>query len=101
MEAGNLSWVSNSSLTRLFSRKDGLGELYTYLPLVEENSEVLKNIPPLSIPNQDYGFSVGRGSFNWEGAVGKWVAVACRIKLNDIGSFNGNLIIGDLKLFEL
>ena len=47
-------------------------------------------MPPLSKANADYGFSVGRGSFYLDIAVGKWVSIAFRVKLNDIGKENGN-----------
>lgn len=73
----------------LYFRADSVAELYTYLPLTPENAERLKCVPPHSIENSDYGFSVGRGAFHLDVAVGQWVAVALRIKLNDIGSTNG------------
>ncbi|PPR02089.1 hypothetical protein CVT24_011223 [Panaeolus cyanescens] len=72
-------------------RKDSIAELYTYLPLTSCNAKQLGAVPPLSMQNPDYGFSVGRGAFNLEAAVGNWVAIAFRIKLNDIGSENGEL----------
>ncbi|KAF9445950.1 polysaccharide lyase family 14 protein [Macrolepiota fuliginosa MF-IS2] len=72
-------------------RPKGVGELYTYLPLVESNSEILKKVPPQSIQDPNYGFSVGRGAFNWVKAVGNWIAVACRIKLNAIGCSDGEV----------
>lgn len=49
----------------------------------------MKSVPPQSIENSNFGFSVGRGAYKWEKAVGNWVAVACRIKLNDVGYANG------------
>ncbi len=76
-----------------FSRGNGVGELYTYLPLDKKNSEILQKVPPRSFANGNYGFSVGHGAFKWEEAVGDWVAVACRIKLNDVGSENGNITL--------
>lgn len=66
-----------------------MAELYTYLPLTPENAKCLKSVPPRSIENNDYGFSVGRGAFHLDAAVGQWVAIALRIKLNDVGSTNG------------
>ncbi|KAF9041659.1 hypothetical protein BJ165DRAFT_1490208 [Panaeolus papilionaceus] len=72
-------------------RKDSVGELYTYLPLSECNAKQLGSVPPLSIQNPDYGFSVGRGSYNLEFAVGNWVSIAFRVKLNDVGCENGEL----------
>ncbi|KAF5354767.1 hypothetical protein D9756_005747 [Leucocoprinus leucothites] len=70
-------------------RTSGLGELYTYLPLTDENEEILKKIPPKFVGNPKYGLSVGRGAYKWQKAVGNWVSVACRIKLNDVGHTNG------------
>ncbi|KAF8913537.1 hypothetical protein CPB85DRAFT_1375585 [Mucidula mucida] len=56
---------------------DGKGELYTYLPLTESNSDALMSVPR-SRRNGDYGFSIGRGSFTWP--TNRWVAVALRVK---------------------
>lgn len=64
-----------------------MGELYTYLPLTSENSAALLTVPPLTIENTDYGFSVGRGAFNF--TAGVWQTVSERIKLNDPDSYNG------------
>ncbi|KAJ3568735.1 hypothetical protein NP233_g5525 [Leucocoprinus birnbaumii] len=72
-------------------RTSGLGELYTYLPLTDQNEEVLKKIPPKFVGNPQYGFSVGRGAYKFQNALGNWVSVACRIKLNDVGSTNGEI----------
>lgn len=72
-------------------RASGVGGLYTYLPLTDHNSTQQRSIPPLSVENADYGFSVGRGSFNLQKAIGNWVTVATRLKLNDIGSENGEI----------
>ena len=70
-------------------RSESVAELYTYLPLTPENANRLKSVPPRSIENNDYGFSVGRGAFHLDIAVGRWIAVAFRIKLNNIGSTDG------------
>ncbi|KAF7348203.1 Polysaccharide lyase family 14 protein [Mycena sanguinolenta] len=72
-------------------RSKGLGELYTYIPLTETNREKLIAVPPLSKENSDYGFSVGRNAFKFDIAVGKWIALAFRVKLNSIGSNDGEL----------
>ena len=71
-------------------RPEAQGELYTYLPLSAGNSTRLSAVPPFSKANADYGFSVGRGSFYLDVAVGKWVSIAFRVKLNDISKENGN-----------
>ncbi|KAF9007072.1 polysaccharide lyase family 14 protein [Cyathus striatus] len=67
------------------------GELYAYVPLTAHNKNALLAVPPLSKENADYGFSVGRGSFKFDCAVGKWVTVAFRVKLNDVGEENGEI----------
>ncbi|KAF9463994.1 hypothetical protein BDZ94DRAFT_1308260 [Collybia nuda] len=74
-------------------RPNSVGELYTYLPLTQNNSKHLLAVPPSSKANPDYGFSVGRGSFHFDIAVGQWVAVAFRVKLNDHGKENGEIQI--------
>lgn len=72
-------------------RTDGAGELYAYLPLTDQNAAALLNVPPLTIENPDYGFSVGRGAFTFP--AGEWVTIAERIKLNDPASYNGTQFI--------
>lgn len=67
--------------------KEGQGELYTYLPPTDNNTSLLLAIPPKSIRNPDYGFSVGRGSFNF--TAGAWNTVSERVRLNDVGVENG------------
>ncbi|KAG6901269.1 hypothetical protein C0995_014358 [Termitomyces sp. Mi166 len=72
-------------------RPKSAGELYTYLPLTAANSSLLINVPPESKANNDYGFSVGRGSFHLDIAVGRWVSIAFRVKLNTPGHHNGEI----------
>jgi hypothetical protein len=55
-----------------------------------ENSERLNSVPPRSIENSDYGFSIGRGAFRLDAAIGRWTAIAFRIKLNTMGCTNGS-----------
>jgi len=76
---------------RLMWRTDGEGELYTYLPLTDENAAVQLTVPPLTVENTDYGFSVGRGSFNF--TAGEWFTITERILLNDPDSYNGQVRI--------
>jgi hypothetical protein len=63
--------------------------LYTYLPLSPSNSTRLLAVPPFSRMNGDSGFSVGRGAFKLDVAVGRWVSVAIRAKLNTPGEEDG------------
>ncbi|KAJ7617443.1 polysaccharide lyase family 14 protein [Mycena polygramma] len=72
-------------------RSKGLGELYTYLPLTPTNGERLLTVPPSSKENSDYGFSVSRNAFKFDIAVGEWVSLAFRVKLNSIGCDDGEL----------
>jgi Polysaccharide lyase 14 len=70
-------------------RENGLGELYAYLPQRTSNTVAFANTPPKTVSNEAYGNSVGRGAFTW--ATDEWTHVAQRVKLNDIGSVNGEI----------
>lgn len=70
-------------------RSKGQGELYTYLPLTPGNREKLMSVPPSSSENPGYGFSVGRNAFNFDLAVGRWISLAFRVKLNNVGMEDG------------
>ncbi|KAF7299826.1 hypothetical protein HMN09_00989300 [Mycena chlorophos] len=72
-------------------RAGGAGELYTYLPLLDSNHNRLSAVPPFSKQNPDYGMSVGRGAFSFTEAVGQWVSLAFRVKLNRVGAEDGAL----------
>ncbi|KAF8583064.1 polysaccharide lyase family 14 protein [Ramaria rubella] len=72
---------------RFMWRTAGAGELYAYLPLTDNNAEVLATVPPETIENPDYGFSVGRGS--WTFTAGAWTVIAERVQLNDPDKNNG------------
>lgn len=76
---------------RLMWRANGEGELYTYLPPVPSNHKVLSAVPPRSIRNPDYGYSVGRGAFSLKGAVNNWMSVAIRIRMNRPGKQDGQM----------
>ena len=77
-----------SFLLSLFRTK-GVSELYVYLPVTASNQRQLLAVPPMSSSNKDYGFSVGRGAFSSTIAVGRWMSVAIRTKLNGVGSDDG------------
>ncbi|KAG6828513.1 hypothetical protein H0H92_007730 [Tricholoma furcatifolium] len=47
----------------------------------------LLSVPPKSWSNSDFGFSVGRGSYRI--AVGRWVSISLRVKLNTQDEHNG------------
>jgi hypothetical protein len=78
--------------SRLMWRKDGMGELYTYLPPYTDPSFKANNkICTLkdSECNPTYGASVMRGSFDFK--PGEWTTVAQRVKLNTAGKADGEL----------
>jgi hypothetical protein len=70
-------------------REKGLGELYTYLPMNDQNTNAQLAVPPQSFGHSEFGFSVGRGSFTFP--AGQYVTVAQRIKLNAPKAFNGEV----------
>ncbi|KAF8526876.1 hypothetical protein BU17DRAFT_40262 [Hysterangium stoloniferum] len=72
---------------RFMWRAAGAGELYTYLPLTQSNAKRLSMVPPLTIGNPQYGFSVGRGA--WTFHAGSWTVIAEQVRLNDPGKKNG------------
>jgi hypothetical protein len=74
---------------RLMWRRDGAGEMYTYLPPGLKGNKKVCTVKPFSECNSKYGASVGRGSFHFPS--GKWTTVSERIKLNDVGKNNGEL----------
>lgn len=90
-----VTYFMNNAADNVFTlypspRRQGLGELYTYLPFDDVNTSQLLKVPPKSYENPNYGFSVGRGAFYF--AAGKPTIVTERIKLNDIGLANGTSI---------
>jgi hypothetical protein len=89
---GGDSILSSPSNHLNLRRSKGVGELYTYLPLTPNNREVLLAVPPSSKENSDYGFSVGRDAFRFDIAVGKWISLAFRVKLNSIGAEDGRYL---------
>ncbi|KAM5545157.1 hypothetical protein V8D89_001268 [Ganoderma adspersum] len=74
---------------RLMWREEGAGELYTYLPQTDRNTERLLLVPPKSIQHADYGFSVGRGAFTF--TPGQWTRVTQRVKMNALGKEDGEI----------
>ena len=69
-------------------RANGAGELYTYLPLGDTNINACKASGSKAVcDNEVYGLSFGRGEFTWPS--GQWATVQERVRLNDVGSNNG------------
>ncbi|KAI5116822.1 hypothetical protein M0805_002880 [Coniferiporia weirii] len=79
---------SNCFDGRFMWRAEGAGELYTYLPLTTANS-VAQLAVPGTIANDDYGFSVGRGSFAFP--TNTWVSILQRVKMNTPGAEDGEV----------
>ena len=94
-------FLSHLSVCFIFcvSREDGIGELYTYLPQTERNTDQLLLIPPKSIQHPDYGFSVGRGAFTF--TPGRWTRVTQRVKMNALGKEDGILLLPSLPSISL
>ena len=92
-------------------RTNGTGELYAYLPVASSNSSsntttsnpsvhteaisqawnntpTLLAVPPKSLRNPDYGFSVGRGAFTFRR--GEWNVVSQRVRLNTVSLSSGS-----------
>ena len=70
-------------------RREGAGELYTYLPPGIEANKKVCSVPPKSECNDVFGQSVGRGSFSFTPGTRK--TIGQRVKLNDVGQANGEL----------
>ena len=70
-----------------FFRSGGKGEIYAYILPNKSNMDRLLEVPPESLENPDYGFSVGRGAFKFP--KGAWTTIAERVKLNTVGKVDG------------
>ncbi|KAG8784444.1 hypothetical protein FRC12_018710 [Ceratobasidium sp. 428] len=75
---------------RYMWRTAGAGELYAYLPPSAKSTNKA-NLCSKSAGgigcDLDYGWSIGRGSWQWK--TGVWQTIAQKITLNDIGKANG------------
>ncbi|KAH9057016.1 hypothetical protein EDB83DRAFT_2292791 [Lactarius deliciosus] len=76
--------------TRLMWRSRGAGELYLYAPK-DRQTPSLCNTPPLSVCNQAYGLSIGRGSFRFE--LGSWTHLRQTVVLNTPGYQDGVFLL--------
>ena len=70
-------------------RREGAGELYTYLPPDYPANQAVCDVPPYSTCNDVYGASVGRGSFYFK--AGGRTTIGQRVRLNDLGQENGEI----------
>ncbi|EJD35519.1 hypothetical protein AURDEDRAFT_75191, partial [Auricularia subglabra TFB-10046 SS5] len=73
---------------RLMFRTAGVGEVYAYLPEVKENEDALLKLPNTT-QDGSYGISIQRGAYKF--VPGQWTIVAERVKLNDVGTANGEI----------
>ncbi|CEG64783.1 hypothetical protein RMATCC62417_01699 [Rhizopus microsporus] len=73
--------------TRLMWRTDGEGEIYAYLPNSKQRKNLCDN--KINICNPDYGFSLGRGTFQFK--TGTWTTVRQELVLNSQGKRNGQM----------
>ncbi|ORX95741.1 hypothetical protein K493DRAFT_147411, partial [Basidiobolus meristosporus CBS 931.73] len=69
---------------RFMWRKEGLGEIYLYVPKTALHQPSFCKIAPLSVCNQKYGFSIGRGSFRFK--KGAWNKVSVAVRMNQVPS---------------
>ena len=67
-------------------RREGAGEIYAYIPITDANHAAQTAIPG-TIVNNDFGYSVGRGAFNF--TTGQWIAIAQRVRLNTLNNTDG------------
>ncbi|KAG8734707.1 hypothetical protein FRC10_011521 [Ceratobasidium sp. 414] len=65
---------------RLMWRAKGAAEIYAYIPSTPANEAALKDVPPKTHCNPDFGWSVARGSFSF--VPGKWTTIAERLWAN-------------------
>ncbi|KAI8986055.1 hypothetical protein BDB01DRAFT_787526 [Pilobolus umbonatus] len=70
---------------RLMWREDGIGEVYAYLPESKQSKELCED--DNNICNPDYGFSIGRGTFQFK--KGEWNHITETITMNTPGKQNG------------
>ncbi|CAO3669783.1 unnamed protein product [Rhizopus stolonifer] len=73
--------------SRLMWRDNGLGEIYAYLPHGKQRSDICDN--KINICNSDYGYSLGRGQFEFK--TNAWTTVRQVIDLNTINKQNGRM----------
>jgi hypothetical protein len=66
-------------------RTSGEGESYLYIPKDAQVSTICSN--SLIICNADYGYSVGRGTWDW--ATGQWNTITQVLQLNTVGQQDG------------
>ncbi|KAF9533680.1 hypothetical protein CPB83DRAFT_890147 [Crepidotus variabilis] len=71
--------------TRLMWRERGAGELYLYAPKDKQTNSFCN--AEGSACNEEYGLSLGRGSFTWK--LGSWTTIRQTVVLNTPGKQNG------------
>ncbi|KIP07480.1 polysaccharide lyase family 14 protein [Phlebiopsis gigantea 11061_1 CR5-6] len=76
--------------TRLMWREGGAGELYLYAPK-DKQTDALCSTSPMSVCDQAYGLSIGRGAFNF--TPGAWTHVKQTVTLNTPGEQDGSFVL--------
>ncbi|CAE6455808.1 unnamed protein product [Rhizoctonia solani] len=77
--------------TRFMWRKDGQGEVYTYLPPSGESTNKKAVCSPSNAHcNGEYGWSLGRGDWSWK--TGQWQTIAQKVTLNTPGNADGSIV---------
>ncbi|KAJ2958580.1 hypothetical protein NQZ79_g5846 [Umbelopsis isabellina] len=79
--------AANCFSTRFMWRTAGAGEVYAYLAKDKQVSNFCNETGVIC--NDDYGDSLGRGSFNW--GTGQWNTVTQVVQLNTPGKQDGTL----------
>ncbi|THV06941.1 hypothetical protein K435DRAFT_710665 [Dendrothele bispora CBS 962.96] len=75
--------------TRMMWREEGEGEMYLYAPKNNQTPELCED--PQSDCNVEYGFSLGRGSFNYKR--GEWTTINQTVTLNTPGVQDGRFVL--------
>jgi hypothetical protein len=68
-------------------RTSGEGESYLYIPKDAQVSSICSD--SIVICNSDYGYSVGRGTYDW--ATGSWNTITQVLQLNTVGQQDGSI----------
>ncbi|KAF8550910.1 hypothetical protein OG21DRAFT_1478362 [Imleria badia] len=75
--------------TRLMWRPQGVGELYLYAPKDKQSDALCADVE--SVCDATYGFSIGRGAFNF--TAGDWTHLAQNVVLNTPGQNDGGFTL--------
>ncbi|KAK9765575.1 hypothetical protein K7432_005996 [Basidiobolus ranarum] len=74
--------AQNCFSARFMWREEGLGEIYLYVPKMAHHLPSLCQVPPVSVCDPKYGFSLGRGSFRFKR--GAWNKLSVAVRVNQV-----------------